>query len=107
MIWIKRGVLILIGTAIGLYGAALYALRCFDTCPSDPIEDRIVRLFTGSIVAFGLAVLIIGASLRVSWWRVATGGVKALGAAIVLAGAAVLMMSGSLEHAREQPEARI
>lgn len=49
---------VLSGLAVSLYGAALYALRCFDTCPSDPAENASGQLLSGAFVLFGIAVVV-------------------------------------------------
>jgi hypothetical protein len=60
---VARAAGILAGLAACLYGIALYALRCFDTCPSDPAQDAVGQLLSGSLVVFGLAVVAVAASV--------------------------------------------
>lgn len=88
--WIVRIAGLLVGAAITLYGVALYALRCFDTCPEDPAVNTATVLMSAAIVLFGPAVAIASASVRTRW---AVGGatvVAALGFAIAAVGIASL-----------------
>lgn len=88
--WIVRIAGLLVGAAITFYGLALYALRCFDTCPEDPAVDTATLLMATAIVLFGLVVAIASASGRTRW---AVGGatvVAALGFAIAAVGIASL-----------------
>ncbi|HEV2755981.1 MAG TPA: hypothetical protein VG318_09425 [Actinomycetota bacterium] len=84
--WVARAVGILVGLAILLYGVALYALRCFDTCPSDPAQDHVYQLLTGAIILFGIVVLVAASFAGTRRARAGLSVVTGLGAAVVACG---------------------
>lgn len=92
-----RVVGVVTGAVISLYGMALFVLRCFDTCPTDPSLDKAVQLVAGTVVTFGLVVVIASVSIGT---RLAARGaalVCALGAAIATAGVATLALVPSID----------
>ena len=89
---------VLVGGAISLYGVALYALRCFDTCPSDPSVDMNIQLLSAALVLFGLVVAIAAASAWTRWAVGAMAVVACLGAVITVAGAVALALVPSIEQ---------
>jgi hypothetical protein len=87
----------LLGLAIGFYGAVLWGLRCFDTCPTDPAENVIIQVLTLSGVGLGLAMMIAAATLRT---RVAVAGawiITVLGALMAVGGVVSLVLMPSLQ----------
>ena len=95
--WAARTVGILLGLAIAAYGAVLYMLRCFDTCPDDPAQDNAGKLLLAAIVLFGLAVVAASACTGARWARSGLPVVKVLGALIVLCGVAAVAIVPSIE----------
>ena len=89
---------VLVGAAISLYGVALYALRCFDTCPSDPSVDKNIQLLSVSLVLFGLVVVIAAASAWTRWAAGAAVIVACLGSVIAVAGAVALALVPSIDQ---------
>lgn len=79
---------ILFGLAVSLYGGALYMLRCFDTCPTDPAEDAVARLLPASLVAFGIAVAVAAACVATRAARAGLGIVAGLGCLTAVFGVA-------------------
>ena len=90
---------VLAGLAISLYGVALYALRCFDTCPSDPAEDAVSQLLAGSLILFGLVVVIAAASAGARWSRAGLSIIAVLGSVIVVCGIAFVALGPAVAGA--------
>ncbi len=84
--WVTRGLGVLVGLAVCLYAAALYALRCFDTCPYDPAENQISRLLPVALGVLGL-VLIVAALMSATRW-------SNTGSWIIIAGGCVIAACG-------------
>lgn len=87
----------LVGVAVAWFGAALYVLRCFSTCPTDPAEDWTGRLLTASIVLVGLVIVLASSALGTRWSRIGLGIVLALGAAVAACGVVALILVPSIE----------
>ena len=87
-----RTVGILLGVAVSSFGVALYALRCFDTCPSDPAENAVGQLLAGAFVLFGVVVVVVAASAGTRRSRTGGGTVCALGSLVALCGIASLVL---------------
>lgn len=77
---------ILFGAAVSLYGVALYALRCFDTCPTDPAEDAVGQLLSGAVLAFGLVIAVASACVGTRWAGTGLAVVIGLGCFVAVAG---------------------
>lgn len=89
---VLRAIGILIGTAVALYGIALYALRCFDTCPSDPAEDASLQLLSGAVILFGVALVVFSATFATRRSRAASRILTTLGTVIAGAGVVSLLL---------------
>ena len=89
---VARGAGILLGVAVSTYGAALYALRCFDTCPTDPAVDATGQLLSWSIILFGLGVVTAAASIGTRWSRTGLGIILVLGSVVALCGVASVVI---------------
>ncbi len=87
----------LAGLAVSLSGVALYALRCFDTCPSDPAEDKVGQLLTGSLILFGLVVVVAAASAGTRWSRTGWSIIAVLGLAIGVCGIASVALVPAID----------
>lgn len=90
---------ILLASAISLYGLALYMLRCFDTCPTDPAQDAVGQLLSGSVVAFGIVVGVAAASVGTRWARTGLTIVSVFGVFVALAGVAAIVLVPRIEAA--------
>ena len=86
-----RGIAIVVGLAVGFVGTALYALRCFDACPTDTAENTIIQILTLSLVTFGLVVIVAAVSLRTRWAVVGGWIISVLGVLMTLGGVATLV----------------
>jgi hypothetical protein len=95
--WVVRTIGVLVGLAVALYGVALYALRCFDTCPSDPAVDRIGQALAASLVLLGLVVVTAAASAGTRWSAAGAALVALLGALIALGGIVSLLLVPSID----------
>ena len=96
---VARGVGILLGLAVSVYGAALYALRCFDTCPTDPAVDATGQLLTWSIILLGFGLVTAAASVGTRWSRIGLGIISVLGSAVALCGVASVVIAPSIKAA--------
>jgi hypothetical protein len=95
--WIAGILGVLVGVAVSLYGVALYALRCFDTCPTDPSLDRATQLLAAAVILFGAAVALGAALAGTRWAAGAAAVVTGFGVAIAAAGALTLAFVPSID----------
>lgn len=77
--WVARGLGFVVGLGVSLYAAAVYALRCFDTCPSDAAEDLIYRLLPVALGVLGLVLAVAALTSATRWsttgsWIIIAGG---------------------------------
>lgn len=87
---------VLVGAGLSLYGVALFALRCFDTCPADPAVDKSTQLLSGALVLFGVVVVVVSAASGTVCSAGAAVFAVVLGVAIALAGLVSLVLVTSL-----------
>lgn len=93
---IARGIAILVGVGIGFFGVALFVLRCFSTCPSDPAENAISQILTLSLVGFGVVVIVAASTLGTRWAAAGASTVMVLGALMAIAAVVALVLAPSL-----------
>lgn len=94
--WLGRILGVLVGAVAAFYGLALFALRCFDTCPSDPSTDKTILLLSTALVLFGLATVVASVAAATRWARGAAAFVAGLGVLIAGAGSVTLLLVPSI-----------
>lgn len=105
-VWVARTLGVLAGLAVGFYGAALWLLRCFDTCPSDPAVDKTGRLLSASVILAGLVIVVAAASLGTSWKTVGARIVVVLGSLVALCGIATLALAPGIDFRSDRASTR-
>ena len=102
---LARGVALLVGAVIAFYGVALYALRCFSTCPTDPAENTISQILTLSLVALGVVVVVAAASIATKLVAPATWVIAAMGILMTAGGVVALTLAPSLRFPGDRTSA--
>ena len=85
--FIGRGIAVLVGLGIGLYGLSFYMLRCFSTCPTDPAENALSHILPLTIMTLAAAVVTAA---------VTTGTRAATTGSWINTGLGILLMGGGI-----------